>query len=642
MATSAQSQTGQRPSAAGAPAPAEVYRERADRYAPLRDRANRARFASANMTVALFFVTLALLIVALVQLSPLLVLIGILAGVGFVAAFARQGKLDQLHQRYKTLVELNTEALRRLERDWDATPLPQPGPPVATPFYAADLDLLGHGSLQHLLNTVTTPAGQMRLQEWLLRPAAPDVVRARQEAVRELAPLVDLREELTLFGRLSAMTATEYQHFLTWAESEAWFARRRWLLWLSRLLPVIAVGSLVAQVAGLTRLPIWLGVLAINVLLTWLVGKPVERILDEVADRQALFLPYAGIFQQVERQRFAAPALRELQARLTASGLNADGQLRRLGSILRFGDIRLSFFFPVLQAFLLWNFHALWLLERWQRRAGPHVRTWLETLSEIEALAALATLSFDNPTWAFPEITDITEKQPAVLAARDLGHPLLAAEVRIGNDVTVGPPGSFVLVTGSNMSGKSTLLRAIGVNVTLAQMGGPVCARELRLPPVALATSIRISDSLEYGVSYFMAELQRLKLVVDTAEETRTRGERTPLFLLDEILHGTNTSERQIAVRHIIRYLVELGAIGAVSTHDLTLVSVPEIAAISTPVYFTETFTRGPDGPQMRFDYALRPGFATSTNALKLMEIVGLPVVTENAQPENADDASEE
>ncbi|HKT40549.1 MAG TPA: hypothetical protein VJR48_19410, partial [Ktedonobacterales bacterium] len=442
---------------------------------------------------------------------------------------------------------------------------------------------------------------------------------------------IDLREELTLFGRLSAMTVTEYQHFLTWAESDTWFGQRRWLLWLSRLLPLLAVGAAVAQAAGLTRLPIWLGVIAINALLTWLVGKPVERILNEVADRKAIFLPYAGIFQRVERQRFAAPALRQLQARLSASGLNADEQLRRLGSILRFGDVRLSFFAPVLQAFLLWNFQALWLLERWQRRAGPHARTWFETLSELESLAALAALAFDNPTWTFPEFI---EGQPAVVAARDLGHPLLPAEMRIGNDVTVGPPGSFLLVTGSNMSGKSTLLRAIGVNVTLAQMGGPVCARELRLPPVALATSIRISDSLEYGVSYFMAELQRLKLVVDTAEETRTQGERIPLFLLDEILHGTNTSERQIAVRHIIRYLVELGAIGAVSTHDLTLVSVPEIAAISTPVYFTETFTRGLDGPRMRFDYTLRPGIATSTNALKLMEIVGLPVLTENARPD--------
>jgi DNA mismatch repair ATPase MutS len=178
------------------------------------------------------------------------------------------------------------------------------------------------------------------------------------------------------------------------------------------------------------------------------------------------------------------------------------------------------------------------------------------------------------------------------------------------------------------MSGKSTLLRAIGVNATLAQMGGPVCAAALRLPPVQLATSMRISDSLEYGVSYFMAELRRLKQVVDDAERTAAEHAQTPLFLLDEILHGTNTTERQIAVRHILLYLLRVGAIGVVSTHDLSLASLPQIAPVSHTVHFTEHFERGPDGkPEMTFDYKLREGVATSTNALKLMEIVGLPVV---------------
>ena len=169
-------------------------------------------------------------------------------------------------------------------------------------------------------------------------------------------------------------------------------------------------------------------------------------------------------------------------------------------------------------------------------------------------------------------------------------------------------------------------MRAIGLNVVLAQMGGPVCADELALPPLALLSSIRVRDSLEEGVSYFMAELQRLKSVVNGAEATRENGVRTAFFLLDEILHGTNTSERQVAARRIIRHLLEVGATGAVSTHDLTLADAQDLAASATQVHFTEQFARGPDGPTMRFDYTLRPGIATSTNALKLMEIVGLPV----------------
>ncbi|MGH2487078.1 MAG: MutS family DNA mismatch repair protein, partial [Ktedonobacterales bacterium] len=267
--------------------------------------------------------------------------------------------------------------------------------------------------------------------------------------------------------------------------------------------------------------------------------------------------------------------------------------------------------------------HTLWLLECWQRRSGRYVRGWLERLSEMEALAALATLTFDNPDWTFPEIV---EGETPLLTARALAHPLLPPEVRVANDVTVGPPGSFLLVTGSNMSGKSTLLRAIGMNVVLAQAGGPVCAASLRMPPLALATSMRVRDSLERGVSYFMAELQRIKDVVDAAQVAHDAGQFTPLFLLDEILHGTNTTERQIAVRRIIPHLLALGAIGAVSTHDLQLAQTPEIAGVAHEAHFTETFHRGEDGPVMRFDYHLRPGIATTTNALKLMEIVGLPV----------------
>ena len=215
------------------------------------------------------------------------------------------------------------------------------------------------------------------------------------------------------------------------------------------------------------------------------------------------------------------------------------------------------------------------------------------------------------------------------MEAVNLGHPLLPPAACVGNDVTIGPPGTFLLVTGSNMSGKSTLLRAIGMNVVLAQAGGPVCAAALRVPPLVLTSSMRVQDSLEQGISYFMAELRRLKDVVDTAAQVGQAGERTPLFLLDEILHGTNTTERQIAARRIILHLLHLGATGAVSTHDLALADAPEFAVISQPVHFTEQFTRGADGLSMTFDYQLRPGIATSTNALKLMEMIGLP--TEDA-----------
>jgi DNA mismatch repair ATPase MutS len=266
-----------------------------------------------------------------------------------------------------------------------------------------------------------------------------------------------------------------------------------------------------------------------------------------------------------------------------------------------------------LQAIFAWDVNALARLEAWQEVAGAHVRDWLTVIGETEATAALATLAYDHREWTFPAISPET----TTLLASNLGHPLLPETARVTNDVEVGPAGRFLLVTGSNMSGKSTLLRAIGVNVVLAGAGGPACATAMTMPPLRLWTSVKVEDSLERGVSFFMAELQRLKAVVDAANATDPEGS-TLLFLLDEILQGTNTAERQIAARRVIRHLVDAGAIGAVSTHDLTLADGPELTSIARAVHLRDTVT--PDG--MEFDYKLRPGIATSTNALRLMEIV--------------------
>jgi hypothetical protein len=518
-----------------------------------------------------------------------------------------------------------------LRRDWAALPLRQPKEEAEAPPFAGDLDILGHASLQHLLSTPTTGGGLTTLRSWLLSTATTEEIRERQRVAAELAPMVDFRDDFELSGRLMGDAESVYEVFLDWAESPPWLTYRPALIWLSRVLPLATVGLLIAELVHLTPLPLWLLPLAFNILLTMQQGKVVEELLDQVSDRQRVFQPYSDLFALVSQQNFAAPALRRLVDELTAEGLRADQSMQRLSRILQFGDMRRSMVSPLLQAFLLWNFHTLWMLEGWQRHAGDRARAWLVALGTLEAYAALATLAYDHPDWTFPEIVvtsgETGHETASVFAAHGLGHPLLPDASCVTNDVSIGPRGTFLFVTGSNMSGKSTLLRAIGVNIVLAQAGAPVCASQLRLSPITLATSIRVQDSLEHGVSYYMAELRRLKDVVDLADEGRTNNEYTVLFLLDEILHGTNTSERQVAARRIIRHLLAVGATGVVSTHDLTLADSTEFTRRSTLVHFTEHFERGPDGrPVMTFDYKLRPGNATSTNALKLIEIVGLPL----------------
>ncbi len=662
-------------------APTVIYQRRCADFGRQRDTYSRRSSRNGNLSLVLIAGALACLGSWLWRGTPALLYAAVLLAAGFVASFIHHGRVDKTLRRYTELYAINAEGLLRLRRDWDALPLRQPPEsrpihkvrpgfgqlfapflpaqvaPAGTidntrdlPSYAADLDLLGHASLQHLLNTPTTSVGQQRLRDWLLTPAPHLIARRRQPAVAELAPLNDLRDEFALRGRLIGAAQERalerpYAEFLRWAEDAPWLAGRDWLLWLARILPLVTLALYLAQQLGLISYPFWLISIVAGVIVTATIGRTVDRLIDAVAERQAVFVTYAELFKLIGDQQFATPALQQLQHDLSAENVRADQQMARLGRLMALADLRSWMFFYPIQIATLWNVHVLWLLERWQRAAGAHARAWLAALGDFEALAALATLAHDNPTWVFPELydpqrhtQDTQEDDQSVdvqvgactfvdskIEAQGLGHPLLPPDACVGNDVIIGPPGTFLLVTGSNMSGKSTLLRAIGINVVLAQAGGPVCAAALRAPPLALASSMRVQDSLEQGVSYFMAELQRLKEVVDTAAQVGRAGERTPLFLLDEILHGTNTTERQIAARRIILHLLSLGATGAISTHDLALADAPEFAAISQPVHFTEQFTRGANGLSMTFDYQLRPGIATSTNALKLMEMIGLP-----------------
>jgi DNA mismatch repair ATPase MutS len=284
----------------------------------------------------------------------------------------------------------------------------------------------------------------------------------------------------------------------------------------------------------------------------------------------------------------------------------------------------------------MWDFHVWAALEHWQQRYGVQVRGWLHAIGEIEAIAALAGLAHDHPDWAFPTVNS----RFVAFEARALGHPLLSDGARVPNDVRVGPRGRVLCVTGSNMSGKSTLLRAIGTNAVLAQAGAPVCAASLEMPPLSAHTSLRVNDSLQEGVSYFMASLQRLRIILDVARQqhgagegnceqtgTTTRGsDDRPmlLYLLDEILQGTNSAEREVAVRLVLRRLLQARAVGAITTHDLTLTATPELQAAGDHVHFAEAIDGSGAQGMLTFDYRLRPGVATSRNALRLMELVGL------------------
>jgi DNA mismatch repair ATPase MutS len=329
------------------------------------------------------------------------------------------------------------------------------------------------------------------------------------------------------------------------------------------------------------------------------------------------------MFAFVEDEELEAERLRALRATLRgASGSGAAASLARLGDIGALAETSASpMLHATLQALVLWDLHVARRLDAWRATHGPSVGAWLDALGEIEALAAFAAIAHANPEWTYPRVS---EAQPIELDVRGIGHPLLSPTVRVTNDLTVGPPGMVQLISGSNMSGKSTLLRAVGLNVVLALAGAPVCARSMRCPLVRLRTSIQVHDSLLEGVSYFMAELRRLKTIIDDATSGSEAGVRPALYLIDEILRGTNSEERAVAARMIVRRLLETNGIGIVTSHDLGMFADQALAPHIVHHHFRETIDAGSAGDRMRFDYHLHDGPATSRNALRLLALVGI------------------
>ncbi|HEY5218446.1 MAG TPA: hypothetical protein VIJ16_01495 [Gemmatimonadaceae bacterium] len=540
----------------------------------------------------------------------------------FAVLVWRSGRAKVRLAHTDDLIALCDEGALRVARDWSRIPKRAWTAESSEHPYAGDLDVFGDASLVQLVPPLSAAPGRSTLRAWFLAPADPSRIRARQAAVADLRSRTAFRDELAIAGMRTGATPAELERLADWAATVSWIAQRPWLSATCVLIPLVTIALIVVQIRGLVASPYWIAPVLTGLLLTARYGKRLTASAAPVVGRATVLRRYADMSRLIAAEQFASEEVFTLQQRLTGGGRPAYAAIRTLTVLADCTELRLSpMAYVVINTLTLWDFHVAWLLVRWQRESGRRVRDWLVALGEIESLAALATVAHDNPTWAVPQV-DATS--PAMIEANALGHPLLADDVGVRNDVSVGPAGTILVITGSNMAGKSTLLRSIGLNLVLSQAGSVVCATRFRHPPATLRTSMRVQDSLERGVSYFMAELQRLKLVVDSATTASPAADRVLVYLLDEILHGTNSAERTIAARHVLTHLAGTGAIGAVSTHDLQLVDDPQLATAARHVHFAETFSRRDGVATMTFDYRLQPGKATSSNALKLLEIVGL------------------
>jgi hypothetical protein len=597
------------------------YAAEARRHESLREGERHRSRSVARWRLATFLPAVGLLLWAFTRdPHPLAAPVGLLLLVVFGVLVVRHARIEERADWHDALVTVHRRALARMARHWDGLPpgdVP-PGVDASNHPYAQDLDLFGRASLFRWVGPAATAFGSVRLAAWLLAPAEPDEIRARQAATAELAPLAEWREQVAAHGVLAGGGEDPGAHrFLAWAEGPGAPGARQALLHGVVLALTATLWVLIAlHATGVVDEAYWVYPLLINVTLSFALTKTIVSSFEQAGAGQRTLGRYAALLEDATRPRFEAPWLAAVQDRLRADGALAPACMRRLARILGFAELRSGaalLHFPI-QALTLWDFHVLFALERWRRHVGGRVRDWFEALADLDALACLAGARHDNTAWAVPALaTGSTYRAVA------LGHPLIPDDRRVGNDVEIGPPGTLVLVTGSNMSGKSTLLRAVGLNAVLAQAGAVACASRLELPPCDLQTSIRVQDSLELGLSYFMAALARLKGVVDAAEHPR--GDRTLLYLLDEILQGTNSAERGMAVQSVARHLLDAGAIGVMTTHDLNLAGEEPLKSSARLVHFTENVD---EQGVMRFDYRLREGIATSRNALRLMKLIGI------------------
>ncbi|HZR81284.1 MAG TPA: DNA mismatch repair protein MutS [Candidatus Binatia bacterium] len=534
--------------------------------------------------------------------------------VGFAALVAVHVRVGDALERARIAVRLYDDVLARIDDRWVGRGAPGDAYRDPAHPYAEDLDVFGRGSLFERISTARTRAGEATLAGWLGGAVAardPQAIRARQAAVAELAPLLDLREDLAIAAADAAGPA-DTERVRAWGAAPA--TGPSWAAALAA--GAASLATLAAVVAGLAfdlgATPFFAAV-AVQAAIEASQRRRVAAALAGIAGAARTLERIAALLARAEREPFAAPRLRALAGELASEGQSASRAIRGLRRRIELLDSARNFMFAPIALWLSWRLHLARWIGEWRRRHGPRIADWIAALGEVEALVSLAAYAWERPEDVFPDVAD---GGPLAFAASGLGHPLLPAASCVRNDVSLVAPVRALMVSGSNMSGKSTLLRAVGTNAILAFAGAPVRAERLRLAPCAIGAVLRVNDSLLDGTSRFHAELLHLRRILDLAAHGPV------LFLLDEILHGTNSHDRRIGAEAVVRALLARGAIGLVTTHDLALADMASEGSPIANVHFVDHLEDG----RMRFDYRMHPGVVRRSNALALMRAVGIDV----------------
>jgi len=615
--------------------PKAEYSKRLDSYLQIAAAKNRVHIQIGNLKLAVVFGGLVLSYFALARHTFSSEWIWLPLAAYFILALIHQ-RVIRARTRAETAVAMYRRGIARIEDRWAGTG--QAGDRFRDPahVYADDLDLFGRGCLFELLSTARLPMGENHLARWLKSPSKRAEILERQKLVGELRDKLDLQRDLAVMGE-ELRARLNPESLVAWAEGKREMPGVAWHF-AAIFLALAFVATFAWSIAELNSWPV-LCVLVLEIIFRRALYHRAHHVNEGVSCNAEGLVLFADVLQRLERESFASTRLQSLMAQLNRGGATASRSIRLLAQIEYWIDAHHSLIGHILELPLLYSIQIAFVAEWWRRRHGVRMRASVEVVGEIEALISLATYSYEHPADPFPEFPEAlpadnraTGTPNPLFDGVELGHPLLSADKCVRNSVRLDDSTRVLLVSGSNMSGKSTLLRAVGINTVLAMAGAPVRAKSLRLRPLQVGTRIHSSDSLQEGRSTFFAEILHIRRVFDlagskstqdgnSAATTTEQEPRTLLFLFDELLEGTNSKDRRIGAERLIQGLLQRGAIGIVTTHDLALTEItPAVGQVIRNVHFEDQV----EGNEMRFDYQLREGVVTKSNAIALMRIIGL------------------
>jgi len=532
---------------------------------------------------------------------------------GFIALVIRHRHLMKTTAYLENMVNINQKCLQRLSWQWPG--FSEKGQEHARPEhpYSIDLNIFGQGSLFQYINSTVTGGGEEALADLLKGQDDPASIGERQESVKELSKALPWRQHFQATGMEAEVKKENPVELLFWAKDQQAGTNFPDLV---LLLPGITVLLFLLYYLQYLPLPLPLAFVAIQYGAVFFTGKKIHREFDRTQMASDRLKQYASILKCIENTEFKSTRLRRLQESLSGGRGTASRQIKTLAGIVDLTQFRHNhpiIYFPV-NIFIFWDLFTVKKLAAWKSSSGSSLEAWLNVIGEFEVDAGLAGLAYDNPDWVYPEINAASPS----FHASSLGHPLIKPEHRVCNDVDLPLPGTTLIITGSNMSGKSTLLRTVGLNLVLAYAGAPVCAAGLKAAFLPIYSKMQVTDDLSQGVSTYYAELTRIKMVIEAA-----RAGEPIIYLLDEIFKGTNSKDRILGTKVIIRMLSSLPALGILTTHDLELAALAdENPRLVKNYHFDDQI----ENDKISFDYKLKPGVSTSTNALALMRMVGINV----------------